>query len=62
MRNLLADPAIGLRVGSRDAELVNGSARVVDSNAERERVEAVQALMRHKYNWSDGFIVELKPD
>jgi len=61
VRNLLADPAISLRVGSRAAPAINGRARVLDNGTDAALVKAVQALMRHKYNWSDGFIVELRP-
>lgn len=59
--NILAQPAVTIRVGSRDAEEITGMGRVVDRDAEPELSSAVVALMEAKYNWSDGRIVEVKP-
>lgn len=59
--NILAHPAVTVRVGSRDADEIAGTGRVVDPDTEPELSAAVVALMEAKYNWSEGRIVEVKP-
>lgn len=61
VQNIQANPAIALRVGQRDAPLINGTGRVIDPAHEPELAAQVAALMDAKYNWSDGLIVELAP-
>jgi deazaflavin-dependent oxidoreductase (nitroreductase family) len=61
VKNLLANPVVSWRVGSRDATLQQGTARTVDPSQEPDLHVAVSRLMDVKYNWSDGLIVELKP-
>ena len=38
-----------------------GTARTVDKHSESKLAEGVSSLMRSKYGWSDGLIVELTP-
>lgn len=59
--NIFANPAVSFSVGSREAEAIAATGRLVDRDAEPELSGAVAALMEAKYNWSDGRIVELKP-
>jgi deazaflavin-dependent oxidoreductase (nitroreductase family) len=58
VRNLLADPAVRARVGTRG---FRAHARVVDHRAERELVGAVRRRSEAKYGWGDGLVVELRP-
>jgi deazaflavin-dependent oxidoreductase (nitroreductase family) len=61
VKNVQASPAISFSLGSRDAEVFTGVGRVVDAVSESELTASVKALMDAKYQWSDGLIVELKP-
>ena len=61
IKNILHDPQVVFSVGSREAELIEATGRVVDPAQEPELAAAVRALMDAKYEWSDGTIVELKP-
>jgi deazaflavin-dependent oxidoreductase (nitroreductase family) len=60
--NILHNPAVSFSVGSRDAEAIEGTGRLIDRTTEPDLSGAVVALMEAKYNWSDGRIVELKPN
>jgi len=62
VKNILHNPAVTFRVGSRSAEAIHGIGRAVDRAAEPELATAVSQLMDAKYDWSDGQIVELKPN
>ncbi|MEP7290923.1 MAG: nitroreductase family deazaflavin-dependent oxidoreductase [Chloroflexota bacterium] len=62
VRNVRHNPAVIFSVGTRDDEPVDGMGRLIDRAAEPELAAAVAALMNAKYNWSDGQIVELKPN
>jgi deazaflavin-dependent oxidoreductase (nitroreductase family) len=57
--NILHRPQISFRVGNQH---FNGIGRIVDQVVERELWENVRALSDRKYGWSDGLIVELRPD
>jgi deazaflavin-dependent oxidoreductase (nitroreductase family) len=59
VQNIRHRPAITFRVGDRQFQ---GRGRVVDPAAEPELAAAVSALMDAKYDWSDGLIVELRPE
>jgi deazaflavin-dependent oxidoreductase (nitroreductase family) len=58
VQNLLADPAVRARVGTRR---FRARARVVERAAERELVATVRALLEAKYGWGDGLVVEISP-
>lgn len=58
VRNLLARPAVRVRVGARD---FRAHARVVDHRAERELAGVVRRRSEAKYGWGDGLVVELRP-
>ena len=58
VRNLVADPAVRVRVGRRT---FRARARVVDARAERALTRAVRARSETKYGWSDGLVVEVAP-
>lgn len=58
VQNLLADPAVRARVGTRS---LRARARVVDRGAERDLVGAVRRRSEAKYGWGDGLVVELSP-
>ncbi len=58
VQNIQHSPAVTVRIGDR---VWDGTGRVVDAAAEPQRIAAVRALMDAKYGWSDGLIVELRP-
>ena len=58
VQNLLADPAVRARVGTRS---FRARARVVERGAERELVATVRMLSAAKYGWGDGLVVEISP-
>ena len=60
VKNIQNDSAVSFRIGSRSAEAVAGTGRIVDHARAPELVAAVARLMQEKYNWSDGQIVELE--
>lgn len=62
VKNIRHDPTVTFRIGIREAEPIAGSGRVVDPSQEPELAAAVKALMDAKYQWSDGTIVEIKPN
>lgn len=55
--NIQANPQISFRVGDQTFE---GVGRVISS--ENEIAPAISAKMDAKYGWSEGLIVELKPE
>ena len=56
MRNLRANPAVSVRVGTRR---LAGRARVVDAATEGELWRDVRARSQAKYGWGDGLVVEI---
>jgi deazaflavin-dependent oxidoreductase (nitroreductase family) len=62
VKNIRNIPAITFSVGTRNDEPVDGTGRVIEPATEPELTAAVKALMDAKYRWSDGLIVELKPN
>jgi deazaflavin-dependent oxidoreductase (nitroreductase family) len=58
VQNLLADPVVRVRVGTRR---FRARARVVDRGAERDLVGAVRRHSEAKYGWGDGLVVEISP-
>lgn len=61
LRNIIVTPTVTFSIGSRTAPPISGSARVVDPAAEPELAQTVTALMKRKYQWGEGTIVEIKP-
>lgn len=61
VKNIRANPAVTVSVGSREAGAWAGTGRPLDP-AEPDLTAAVRAKMNAKYNWSDGLIVELRPN
>jgi deazaflavin-dependent oxidoreductase (nitroreductase family) len=61
VRNILHNPEVIVHVGRHDGEPITCLGRSVDRTAEPELAAAVARLMDAKYNWSDGYIVELSP-
>jgi uncharacterized pyridoxamine 5'-phosphate oxidase family protein len=62
VQNIQHDPAVTFSVGSKDAQAIQGTGRVVNREAEPQLAAAVSVLMDAKYEWSDGLIVELSPN
>jgi deazaflavin-dependent oxidoreductase (nitroreductase family) len=60
VRNLVRDPAVRVRIGARDEA---GPADPADARIVRESdlVGAVASLMKAKYGWGDGLVVEIAP-
>ena len=58
VRNLVAAPAVRVRVGRRT---FRARARVVDPRVERALVRAVRQLSETKYGWGAGLVIELTP-
>ena len=58
VQNLLADPAVRVRVGARS---LRGRARVVDRRAESALAGEVRRRSEAKYGWGDGLVVEIAP-
>ncbi|HSB41714.1 MAG TPA: nitroreductase family deazaflavin-dependent oxidoreductase [Methylomirabilota bacterium] len=58
VQNILADPAVRVRVGSRS---FRGRARVVDARAERELAATIRRLSEAKYGWGAGLVIEIVP-
>lgn len=61
VKNIRANPAIYFSLGSRDAEVFEGVGRIVAPETEPDLAGEITHLMNGKYQWSDGLIVELKP-
>jgi deazaflavin-dependent oxidoreductase (nitroreductase family) len=59
VQNIQGNPAVSFRVGDQNFQ---GKGRVIDNEAEPALAAAVSAKMDTKYEWSDGLIVELRPD
>jgi deazaflavin-dependent oxidoreductase (nitroreductase family) len=58
VQNILADPAVRVRVGRRT---FRGRARVADARAEPDLVATVRRLSEAKYGWGTGLVVEIVP-
>lgn len=61
VQNIAANPHVTIQVGSRDAAAQSAYGRAINPDAEPDLAAAVRAKMDAKYAWSDGLIVELKP-
>ena len=67
VKNIERDARVSFSAGTRGAResalaAAAGSARFVEAVTEPELAHRVTALMNEKYGWSDGLIVELKPN
>jgi deazaflavin-dependent oxidoreductase (nitroreductase family) len=58
VRNLIQNPAISFTVSDKPFE---GKARVVPRDTETDLASRISDLMKAKYGWGDGLIVELTP-
>src|SRR5437016_12083595 len=59
VRNIKNHPGISFEV---DSDKYVGLGRIIDSSEEPELAKKVSELMDEKYQWSDGLIVELRPE
>ena len=59
MQNIKNHPRISFEV---DSDKYVGLGRVVDPEDEPELAKKVSELMEAKYEWSDGLIIELRPE
>ena len=59
VRNIKTDPKVLFEVLNSK---FSGLGRVVDSDLETDLVREVSRLMESKYQWSDGLIVEIRPE
>jgi deazaflavin-dependent oxidoreductase (nitroreductase family) len=58
VQNVRASPHVHIRVAGSSME---GTARVMDTKAERTLWRQIQGLSEKKYGWGDGLIVEIIP-
>ena len=59
MRNIKNRPGVSFEV---DSDKYLGLGRIIDPSDEPELAREVSKLMEAKYQWSDGLIVELRPE
>ena len=59
VRNIKAHPSITFEVLDNK---FSGVGRVIDSDLEGDLAREVSRLMDTKYEWSDGLIIELRPE
>ena len=59
IQNILGNPQVTFRVGEQE---FSGVGRMVDGVSEDELRRRVSERFDRKYGWSDGLIVELKPE
>ncbi len=59
MQNIKNHPRISFEV---DNDKYMGLGRLIDPDDEPELAKKVSELMDAKYQWSDGLIVELRPE
>jgi hypothetical protein len=58
VQNIAHDPEVVFNVSTRG---FTGRARLVYTDKEPDLARAVSGLMKEKYGWGDGLIVELTP-
>jgi deazaflavin-dependent oxidoreductase (nitroreductase family) len=66
VKNLRAHPPVSFSIGTRSDQSSqvprsNATARIVDDETEAELAARIRALMKQKYGWSEGLIVEIAP-
>jgi len=59
VRNIKNHPGVSFKV---DSDKYLGLGRIIDPDDEPELAKEVSELMEAKYHWSDGLIVELRPE
>ena len=59
VQNITHDPAVSFSISGRSCD---GKAGVVSSEKEPALAAKVSELMKKKYGWGDGMIVELTPE
>ena len=59
MRNIKDHPGVWFEV---DTDKYVGLGRIIDPDDEPELAKQVSELMKAKYQWSDGLIVELRAE
>lgn len=59
VQNIQHHPQVFFRVG---AQTYTGTGRIVAEASEPQLWQRVRELSESKYGWSDGLVVELKPD
>jgi hypothetical protein len=59
VRNIKNHPEISFEV---DSDKYLGLGRIIDPDDEPELAKKVSELMEARYQWSDGLIVELRPE
>jgi deazaflavin-dependent oxidoreductase (nitroreductase family) len=58
VKNIRLNPEVSVRIGERQK---GGSARVLETEADRTLWDEVAALAERKYGWGDGLPVEITP-
>lgn len=58
VRNIIHDPGVSFSVSGRNSE---GTARIVSAEKENALATEISGLMKEKYGWGDGLIIELMP-
>lgn len=66
VQNLRTNPQVQFSLGTSEAQglqrpLSPATARPLNALEDAELIEQVSRLMNAKYNWSDGLIVEIRP-
>lgn len=59
VQNIAHAPAVSFSVSGKSSA---GIARIVSAGNEKELSEEISRLMKEKYGWGDGLIVELAPE
>src|SRR3954453_14774565 len=61
VKNIAKTPAVRVRIGTR-AESGDGAPAAARIVREAELGDAIAVLMRAKYGWGDGLVVEITPE
>lgn len=59
VRNIVHDPRISFSVSGKHSD---GKARIVPAEKENALATEISGLMKEKYGWGDGLIIELVPE
>jgi deazaflavin-dependent oxidoreductase (nitroreductase family) len=58
VKNIKRNPKVGVKIGNLK---IDGTARVLDRQGDRELWDRVAGIADHKYGWGDGLPVEITP-